>query len=192
MNNGSGTSIQELWQSQPVEGARMSIAEIRKRAGKFEKKVFWRNLREYVAGGIAMVMLGNFFWQANTHLARTSFALLMAGLLYMLFHLHRNGSSSPASRYTGTDCVQFYLDELERQRKLVGNLWWYLGPLVPGLVLSMISSALDHPQPKALVTLAVVNAIIAGSFYLLIKLNSQAARCLQKQIDELRGLREAR
>ena len=191
MNNLPQTSIQELWQHQPVQGTRMSIEEIRKRAARFERRIFWRNAREYAAGGLAIVLLGYFFAHAHDTLGRMAFALLIAGLSYMLLHLYRKGASGSTSAHASDQCAEFFLRELERQRDLISNLWWYVGPLVPGLALSMVSGAIAHPQPMALLRLAVAALFITGGILGLIKMNSHAARCLQKQIDELRLLQGA-
>ena len=40
--------VKELWQSQPTEGMRMSVEQIQAVAGKFEHRIHWRNVREYV------------------------------------------------------------------------------------------------------------------------------------------------
>lgn len=181
------TPMQQLWQQQPVEGTCMSIDEIRRRAAKFEKRIFWLNAREYAAGALGAILLSYFLIRAHDPLARASFALLIAGLAYALIHLYRRGRPGKASAQVGERCAEFFVEELERIRKLVSNLWWYLGPLVPGLLLSTVASARAHPQPMFLLRLAMADLLIAGAFVFVIRLNARAAHCLQKQIDELRS-----
>lgn len=185
------TSMQQLWQQQPVEGTRMSIDEIRRRAVKFEKRMFVINAREYVAAALAVAFFVYFLSHTHDALMRTGFGLLIAGLGYAMFHLYRKGRPGTASEQIGTQCANFFLEELERTRKLVNNLWWYLGPLVPGLMVMMVASARLHHQPMALLRLAITNLFIAAAYVFVIRLNRRAARCLQKQIDELRGLEDA-
>lgn len=168
----------------------MSIDEIRRRAVKFEKRVIWMNLREYVAGAIGMVLMGYFLIRAHDTLSRIGFGLTMAGVAYALVHLYFKGRPGTASEQVGAQCANFFLDELERTRKLVDNLWWYLGPLVPGLIVLTIAPALAHPQPAVLIRLGIADLFIAGVFVFVIRLNKRAARCLQRQIDELRALQE--
>ena len=191
MNNTPQTSAQELWQRQPVEGTRMSIDEIRKRATKFEKRIFWRNTREYIASAIAIAVLGYSLAHARDSLARWSLILLIAGLCCAMVHLYRKGSAYAASSREGAQCGDFFLHELERQRDLISNLWWYLGPLAPGLVLGAVGSAMAHPQPRALLVQAIGHVFIIGFFGFVIWLNRRAARCLQRQIDELRATEES-
>lgn len=182
--------MQQLWQQQPAEGMRMSIDEIRRRAVKFEKRIIWMNMREYVAGAIGMALMGFFLIRAHDNLSRIGFGLTMGGLAYALVHLYFKGRPGTASEQVGVQCANFFLDELQRTRKLVSNLWWYLGPLVPGLVVLTIAPALAHPQPAVLIRLGIADLFIGSAFWLVIWLNKRAARCLQKQIDELRSLQE--
>jgi len=180
------TAMQQLWQQQPVEGTRMSVDEIRKRASKFEKRLFWRNLREYVAGGIAIVLFGYFLATAPNSLNRIAFAMLMAGMAYVLMYLYRKGGSSKAAAETGRKCMDFFIEELERQRDLTANLWWYLGPLAPGMILLTISSLLAPRHAHGRWIMLATDLGIVAISYGVIRLNARASRCLQRQIDELR------
>lgn len=179
--------MQELWQRQPVEGITMSVEEIRSRATKFEKKIFWRNFREYIAGAIAIVVLGVFFVGAHDLLNRSAFALLIAGMVYVMYQLHRRGAAKtmPTAAAAGPS-LAFYCGELKRQRDLTASVWsWYLGPFVPGLVFSAIASASRdlHLQHIAVVTFWY--ALIAAFFVFVWRLNVRATRCLERMIADL-------
>ena len=190
MQNESPTNrIQEIWQCQPVEGIKMSIEEIRKRSTRFEKKIFWRNMREYVAGAIATVLLGVSIAGSHNLLDRSAFVLLIAGMVYALYQLHRRGAakSMPASAAAVGPSLDFYRSELTRQRDLTSTVWtWYLGPFVPGLVVSAIASAAHSLQPRHIAMVAFWYGLIAAFFLVAWKLNARAARCLQRMIDDLR------
>lgn len=188
MNETPNLLMQEIWQSQPTEGIKMPLDEIRRRAVKFEKRMIWLNAREYIAGAMGIAGMGYFLSHTHDLFLRIGFGLIIAGLAYALFHLYRQGRPGTASEQVGAQCAEFFLEELERTRKLVSNVtWWYLAPLVPGLLLLAIASARIHHQPMALLRLAISNLLIAGAFIFVIRLNTRAARCLQKQIDELRA-----
>ena len=188
MTNSPTTPMQQLWQEQPAEGMHMSIDEIRRRAAKFEKRIIWMNAREYFGGAVGIGLMAYFLMHAHDNLSRIGFGLMIAGLAYALIHLYLKGRPGTASEQVGAQCANFFMEELERTHKLVNNLWWYLGPLVPGLLVLTIAPALAHPQPAVLLRLALVDVFIAGAFVFVIWLNKRAARCLQKQIDELRSL----
>ena len=194
MNNTPHASIQELWQHQPVEGIKMSVDEIQSRARKFERRISRRNLREYAAGGTAIVAFGYFMARAHGALAHIAFGLLIAGPLFVMYQLHRKGGSRAASATeAGAQCVQFFRSELERQRDLISNVWsWYLGPLIPGLVMLTVASAWANPHPASLAGLVIGDLVTAAVFIFIAKLNSRAARALQRQIDELRAVEETR
>jgi hypothetical protein len=188
MNNESPNNrIQEIWQCQPVEGLRMSADEIRKNAGKFEKKIWWRNVREYAASVLATVLVAQSFVKSHDVLFRVAFAMLIAGLAYLSYQLHRRASVRTMPADLGTaNSLQFHRSELERQRDFVGHVWrWYLGPLVPGLVAFSLASAMADPSGQSLVRLALVDSVLAFALILVWRLNVRAARCLQRRIEEL-------
>jgi hypothetical protein len=85
--------LQELWQHQPVEGIRMSVEELRRRAGKFERTIYWRIVREYVASLFAVGLLARFFANTEDVLSRVSFGLFIAAVLWIVVQLHLKGSS---------------------------------------------------------------------------------------------------
>jgi Flp pilus assembly protein TadB len=178
---------QQLWQSQPVEGIHMSVEFLRKRSAKFERKIMWRNVREYVASLIATALLGYFFVSAPDALARITFGLFIAALLWISVQLHRKGSAKkmPADLDTLTS-LRFYRTELERHREALASVWWwYLAPLVPGLLVYTVGHAIRSPRPSVWAGLALMDAIVAGLFYAIWWMNTRAARCLQRMIDEL-------
>ena len=115
---------QRIWQCQRVEGLKMSADEIRKRSVKFENKIAWRNLREYLGGLLVAILFVPSLLKTHDILFRIAFGMMLAGLAYVVIQLHRKGSakSSPPS-LGAASCLQFYRNELERQRDLVANVW---------------------------------------------------------------------
>ena|SRR5579872_85040 len=188
--------MKELWQSQPTEGVRMSIDQIRLSAGTFQRKIHWRNVREYVTA-VALVVFFSFeFWRAGDLVVRVGFGLLILGTSYLIWHLLSKGSWGPLPEEMGlSSCVEFQRRQLEQQRDLLTSVWrWYLGPLIPGMVVLLFAFGranpghLKHPAfvvvPEAIFFAAVAVAIAM--------LNGRAARRLQRQIDELdQGTRES-
>ena len=165
----------------------MSVEEIRNRATKFERKIFWRNFREYIAGAIAIVLLGISFGSARDLLSRAAFALLISGMVYVMYQLHRRGSAKTMpTAAAAAPSLAFYREELKRQRDLTASVWsWYLGLFVPGLLLSAIASASHdlHLHHIAVVTFWYV--LIAAFFVFVWRLNARATRCLERMIADL-------
>jgi len=178
-------TIKELWQCQPVEGTKMSVEEIRTRSAKFERKIAWRNVREYVAGGIAAGLFASFLVKSHDTFFQTACALMIAGLACMAYQLHRRASArSMPSDLGAANSLQFHRAELERQLDFLRRVWrWYLGPLIPGLVaFSLATSSADHHD---ILRITLVNSLFAFCLVLVWRLNVYAARCLQRRIDEL-------
>jgi len=181
--------MKELWQSQPTEGVRMSIDQIRVSAGRFERRIQWRNVREYVAA-IAVVVFASFeFWRAGDAMVRIGFGLMIAGIFYLIWHLLSKGTWRPLPEDAGlSSCIEFQRRQLEQQRDLLNSVWrWYLGPLIPGMAVLLLAFAsanpghLKHPAlvvvPEAMFFVAICVGIVL--------VNGRAARRLQRQIDEL-------
>jgi len=184
-----GNPVQELWQDQPVEGIQMSVEELRRRAGKFERTIYWRNVREYVGSLLAVGPLTYFFATTHDVLSRVSFGLFIAAMLWIVVQLHRKGSSKKLP--SGVDTLtglRFYRAELERQLEVLTSVWsWYLAPLVPGLVVYTIGQAVKVPRLRSWAALALMNLVVAAAFVGIWKMNQKAARCLQRMIEELNG-----
>jgi small-conductance mechanosensitive channel len=180
------------WQDQPVENIAMPLEEIRRRASKFERRIRWRNAREYAGVAIVVGVFGYYIKSVPFLLARAGSVLTIAGALYVAWQLHRRGSSETAPAGAALeDCLGFHRRELERQRDALASVWrWYLGPLVPGLAVFVAGTALAVPIPigyRAL-TAAIMLAIVGVVFWLVAKLNRSGARKLQTRIDELQAL----
>jgi len=188
--------VRDVWQNQELEGIRMSIDEIRRKAGKFQKKILWRNGREYVAALVVVIFFGFQSWRTPDAMTRVGFGLAIAGLLYVVWQLHHKGSSrSLPSEMGRASYLEFHRTELERQRDLLRSVWrWYLGPLVPGLAVLMVAVARTNPGHLRHLGafLAGYYSVVVLAFFFIWRLNESAARRLQRRIDELDAMKEQR
>jgi len=182
--------LKSVWQNQPSERIRMSVDEIRRRAEKFQKKIYWRNAREYVAALIAVVFGGFEVWLLPDALMRVGIGLMIAGMLYLIWHLHRRGSARSLPADLGlASSLEFYKRELERQRDLLRSVWlWYLGPLIPGPVVLMVANARTNPDHLRRIGLSLASALFALLYVLVWMRNQRGARRLQSRINELNAL----
>jgi hypothetical protein len=182
-------SVQNLWQSQPVEVTKMSVEELRRRAGKFERRIRWRNVREYAASLMAAGLMGYFYIGADDTPSRVTFALFIAAMLWIVIALHRTGSArrTPLDQDSLTT-HQFYRAELERQLRVVKTVWWwYLAPMIPGCIACTVSYAMKPHPTGAWLGLVSINTLFVVSFYAVWKLNARAARCLERMISQING-----
>jgi hypothetical protein len=189
-------SPQSVWQSQQEEGIRMSVEDIRRKAGKFHNRVVSRNVREYAAALMVAVFFGFQWWHTPDLLTRAGFALIIVGVAYVVWYLYQQGSARGVPAEMGLSSgVEFFKRELERQRDLVASVWrWYLGPMMPGWVVLMVALGRRNPghvQHFALF-FAVFNLVAAAFFVFVGWLNQRAAGKLQRKIDELDALAGSR
>jgi len=84
------------WQKQPVENITMPLEEIRRRAGKFQHRIWWRNAREYAAIVVVVIVFGYYFKLVPGLVARAGAVMTIAGALFVAYQLHRRASSETA------------------------------------------------------------------------------------------------
>lgn len=172
----------------------MSADDIRRKAGKLERKVFWLNALNYVAALVVVIFFGSQFWHTPDALTRVGFGLLIAGMLNVAWQLHRKGSSRSLPADMGlASGLEFFKRELERRRDLPRTIWpWGLAPLIPGWVVLTVAVARTNPGHLRHLglSLTVFNLVAAAAVVFVWKLDQRAARRLQRQIDELDALQK--
>ena len=169
----------------------MSVDQIRSSSGKFQRKIRWRNAREYVAALAVVIFFGFRFTRVDDLLLRTGFGVIIAGVLYVVWQLYSKGSSKPLPQDAGlSNCVEFHRRELERQRNLLNGIWrWYLGPMIPGLAIVLVAAGRLNPGILKQTWFVIYLVLLPVFFLGVAKLNIRAARKLQRRIDELDELR---
>jgi hypothetical protein len=178
----------ELWQNQKTEGVRMSVEQVRLEAGRFQRKISARNLREYVVALLLIIYFGFWFSRITQVVAKVGFGLLIAGIAHLVWHMLSKGSPGTIDEMAGlSDWIQFRRRELVRQRDLLRSIWlWYIGPCVPGLVVLVVWFVLgNRSKPIVVLMAAVYVLVVAAGFWWMGRLNARGAQKLQRQIDEL-------
>jgi hypothetical protein len=115
--------------------------------------------------------------------------LMIGGLLYMAYQLHRRAAASDSPADLGWNtCLAFHRAELERQRDALASVWrWYLGPLMPGLAVLMGAGCIAgfrHSALAGMLSLMVVG-VVALALRWMGRVNRKAAAGIQRQIDAL-------
>jgi hypothetical protein len=181
-----------VWQCQTVEHTVMSLNEIRKKARSYQTTIRLRNSLEYAAVVIITLSFSHTILTVHHLTMQVGAGLCIAGGWYMAWQLYKRGRARevPADLGAAT-CLGFHRGELARQRDLLRDTWkWYLGPLIPGLVVLTIGAGLaspGHPR-RAWTFLAGYSALAAAAFLIVRRYNLRCARRLQTQIDELDSL----
>jgi hypothetical protein len=181
-----------VWQSQGAGSGPPSLDEVRRKAGKLRSQIYWRNTREYVVSALLIPYFGYGAWTGRVPLMQAGNALMVAGLLYMVYQLHRKASAGPRPADLGwQSCVAFHRAELERQRCALRSVWqWYLGPLAPGLATILAAGCIAGFHRSTLVGMLTIlpAGLVALALWGVGKLNQKAADKLRKQIDALDAL----
>src|SRR5471030_3451406 len=63
MENERPDDLKNVWQNQTVEANQMSLDELRRKAGKFQKRIRNRNLREYAASVVVVAVFCYNMWR---------------------------------------------------------------------------------------------------------------------------------
>jgi hypothetical protein len=185
-NEPNPDDVRNLWQNQAVEKVTITVDEIRQRATRFERRIYWRNVREYTAGVVVVAFLSIQLrtargWQLAPLL------LLIVGTIYVLIQLHRRGSSRPVPADLGIKAsMEFHRVELERQRDAVRSVWrWYLLPFMPGFIATWVQAGLQHGVTGRLVISGVILIVLLVAVWWL---NQSAARKLDRKIADLKAM----
>jgi hypothetical protein len=200
-NEFSTSSVEGLWQRQPTDPQNITLKDFHRRMQKFERKVAWRNIREYVAGVFVAVVFAYYAFRFPTLLVRIGCGLLIAGVFYVMYELHHRASAEPASlELPLNSCAEFQRRQLVRQRDALRSVWsWYLLPFIPGMFvflcglfefvmrLTQAAGTAFHVG-AAIASFSLIGAGVAAVFFAIWKLNQWAANKLQSQIDELDAL----
>jgi len=157
------------------------------KAQEFEKKIRWRNLREYAAAILVIAAFGTYIVIFENPAIRLGSSLIIAAAAYVVWHLHRRGAARDLPAAGGfSACLDFYRAELARQRDLLRSVWlWYVAPFIPGFIVLGLGSAQANPDRSG----SFVNAIsVALVVLVIVWLNRHGARKLQREIDGLDAL----
>ena len=160
----------------------IDIEQLRRRSTRLYSCVHARNVRETVAGGIAATLLAWTTIGEHDVLRLSSSVLLIAGMLYVMYHLWRHGRAAALPADLGAlDAISFHRRELLHQRDLLrGVFWWYLAPFLPGLALSGMSAMHRSWMVSAGLTLFVILA-----FGFVMRVNRGAVHRLDRELAEL-------
>jgi hypothetical protein len=191
MTMSNDRSVRESWQAQDAQAQPPTMAEVRKAAGKFFRRIRLRNAVEYVACIIVVISFSYYVFALEQMLQRIGSAMVVVGTLVAAWQLHRRASAIDPENAGTMPIMDFVRAQLVRQRDALASIfWWYLLPFVPGLVVMTAGSLalrLEEGQGGAIrgiIGISVMLAIFVGIWLL----NLWGARKLQKHIDDIDAL----
>ena len=184
--------VKQAWQSSVEIGGAPPLDEVRKGAEKFYRYVKWRNIVEYVACAVVIVVFTVYIFILPHILQKVGSAMVVAAAIFAPWQLHRRASAVPLSMAGTMPIYDFVRGQLVRHRDaLKGIFSWYILPFFPGMALVVAGNGL-HAETEAAgppiwqrwAALGAMAATIAFIWWL----NQLAARRLQKRIDEIDAL----
>jgi hypothetical protein len=183
------TDHQIIWQNQPMEEQDMiTLTDLRAHAGKFQRRVHWRNAALYtysigsLVSTIVLIHSGRFAAFAQPGL------LLAAAHLFVIWQLWwRAGARDLPGDLGGHAALDFLRRELERQRDVLDKAWaWYIAPFMPGLVWLLWVRAQTPPFRIGFFNLMLSAALFWIAVWLAF---SRGAARLELQIERLRSIK---
>lgn len=185
--------LKQAWQTAPAPSL-PPIDELRRASRRFDRRIRFRNLTEYVAAAFVFLLFGAFaiFMPLPLPLMRIGAGLVALGALVLAWQLHRR--ASPLPEPGAMPVLAYHRAQLVRQRDALASVrLWYLAPLVPGTLLMMLAPAIEV-GPRLLLrlgwdeALALMFPIVI--FILIDCMNRRAAGKLQDIIDDLDRIEE--
>ncbi|HET6526263.1 hypothetical protein [Sphingopyxis sp.] len=176
--------LRSLWRQGGTALAALPLAEIKARAATFDRAIGRRNRREYAATLFVTLIFGLYALILPEPLLKAGSLLVIAGGFVMAWQLSRR-TSRPDPDAEATDIRAYYRARLATEERMLASVGiWYLGPLIPGLVVFMAGLAAAGGFGSALgfAAFAAIPALIFIGIWLL---NRRAAAMLRAQIERL-------
>lgn len=176
--------LRGLWQQGDTRLSALPLAEIKARAATFDRAIGRRNRREYIATLFVTLIFGLYALILPEPLLKAGSLLVIAGGFVMAWQLSRR-TSRPDPDAEAADIRAHYRARLVIEERMLASVGlWYLGPLVPGLVVFMagLAGASGFGSLLGFAAFAAIPALIFIGIWLL---NRRAAAMLREQIERL-------
>jgi hypothetical protein len=183
----SSENLQQAWQRQALDAPRITLAYIRHRTQSFQRRIRIRNGFEYVGGIAAIVLLlSRWSYIQSRPLTFTAVALWVLAMIYIMVQWHRRAAAQAPAEQLGTlDALQFYRQQLVRQRDAVqGHLRRWLPAMAPGLGMTFVALILEF-QPIPWTRILAFAAWIGFGLIMAVVNSARRARGFQQEIDAL-------
>lgn len=181
--------LQDHWKDQEMTTISPSLDDLRRREAEIGSITRRRNIREYVAGGVAAAFLAvmsvGTLVRGETpadFVMAAGLLMLVAGMMLAGWHLFRN--SRPVERDLAVSGRAHLRARLEREHRLLAGAWlWYVGPTLPGFALIYLGAWMINPGKPLFVVVAggLTLALMVG----IVLANRHAARIIEREMRKL-------
>ena len=148
MNADQERELMRMWQESllpaPMDARQLAMA-IARRVESFERKIFWRNMREYVAGG---GLIAWFLWllryPGQRYLSVAGIVAVGFVMIYLWRSHRKKPPLDPAADVRSYRTALF--ERYDRQIELLRHVkYWYVAPLYAWMMLVLFTT----PSPRA-------------------------------------------
>jgi len=183
----------QAWQSTVAVGGPLPLDQLRAGSDRFYRLIRLRNRVEFGACILVVIVFTAYAFLLPVETVRIGAATVVGGTLVVAWQLHRRASALvPPEEALAAATLAHQRAQMVRQRDALGSVFfWYLLPLIPGMLLMMFGAMIEHGVGIARnfrwtewVSLALAPAVFAGVWWL----NRRAARKLQEGIDKIDAL----
>ena len=176
-------ALKQAWRQQPTSGPTITLADLKKGAGRFQFGIGIRNLIEYAAAVVVVISYSQMLLKFQEPLVKIGCVLTVIATLYVVVQVHVRLSSQKApADALGASFLDYHraavLRQIDGHR---GVARWYMAPFVPGFSLFIIQSMLDGKWAGAFGLSAGFAVIALGGIWL----NHWGARRLERKLAEL-------
>ena len=183
-----------LWKTEAADASFSDPAACAARTTSFERTIRVRNIVEYIAGGFVTVLFGASSIAAlvkGEYLVGGALTLTLLGIFVVMWNLYQRAGN--LDRRAEDPCLIHLRRQYERQHTFLRNVpRWYLGPLVPGIIMLYAAIAYEVAQVStwaiALDGIKWPLAYSVGLFALIAAANWFAARSIKRKIDTIDAL----
>jgi cytochrome bd-type quinol oxidase subunit 2 len=182
------------WAAEGADARFTDPDALRRMRTQFERRVRRRNLVEYLAGAVVVPVFAFAAWLAvrmGDPILALGWGVGIVGIAVVLTALyHRAGNLAHRPEI---DARSHLRAQLVHQREALESVpRWYLAPLVPGIIVVLVATALrvarDGGWLAALLAFALPAIVVGGLFVGVAWLNRRAARFLAREIAALDAL----
>ncbi|MFK7853913.1 MAG: hypothetical protein AB8B79_07370 [Granulosicoccus sp.] len=193
---GDKDPMQALWKSQHHQPVLPELTDIRQRAEGFQSVIRKRNLIEYAAAFLVIVLFSRTALISDSLIEQLGAVMIILAAVFVSYKLHRIAKARTIAEVDlALSLIEFHRLELQRQHRALVSVWkWYLAPFLPGLLVFTLSSHLSNDSigasPVALLKSLLSVAVIGLVFCVIHWLNQREAKNIARKIEELTALDE--
>lgn len=162
--------LARVWREQSLDSevrdGKEVLMQVREKVRRFDRSVFWRDVREVAAGGIAAFTMGGASWLAPGVLPKLGGLVMLACIGYVLARMlaaRRAYGHAPQADRPLTERLRVEIDKADAQAELLRSVGtWYVLPLAAGATIWAVTLVPSLPLPAGALVPALAIMVAAS------------------------------